>query len=339
MIAAESEIKLFTRDFVSWDIHVIPDSLVGLGRALQAPNGSLFASKNTRYASTGDLYRSIDNGRTWQWLRFDNYVSLYGIDSSGWVYYDQQRTTDNGITWEVFNLPSNINPPITAFGSEGEIVSFIGNGIIVTTSGGVSWDTIRYREAYSPVIKMMRLRDGTIIIQEDSDTLFVTTDLGGHWSTSRPPGQKKSFVMCSDEQGRVFIARKDTSILYFDPITMEYRAIADQPAGTSVIAMIAHNGTFLVYTGKGYFTTTLSEFASVPRRPDMQKPVLAYYDQGFLTLPIEWHGTIEIIDLTGRSMKTINLVEPYSSVFVGDLPGGCFFARSANALARFSVLK
>jgi photosystem II stability/assembly factor-like uncharacterized protein len=260
MINAEKDVRLFTKDFKAWEIQTLPDSLYGLSYTKASPTGALYTTKKVNDTLVKLLWSS-DYGRSWHQLREDRYAALAGVDSNGWIYYGQQRSKDGGLTWEDFGLAANVPGPY-GFGPNGMIVNNIGTSVSISTNGGISWDTVSYSSKPTYIYTLSVLPDGSIVIP-DSDSLYVSTDQGGSWRSTCPPGTRRGFTVSADEKGRVFVARADTSIFQLDLETLQYRKIIDQPTGTSATAMNVYNGTFLIYTGQGYFTTVVEEFADV----------------------------------------------------------------------------
>lgn len=112
------------------------------------------------YSSTGDVYKSTDNGITWTTLNYSNASTItgflaFGFDKSGsnmavtGTYGEMIRSTNNGASWSTMSNRqslANMNGEIYAQNGTGRIIACginldANDDILVSSNGGLNWTT------------------------------------------------------------------------------------------------------------------------------------------------------------------------------------------------------
>ncbi len=151
-------------------------------------NGELLSACNPNGYDKGFVYRSTDNGQSWQ-LVLSASSNIYSIctDSSNYIfagamYGNLYRSTDNGRSWELHTTFSN-SPNIRALVTMSNGVIFAGNdypgGLWKTTNHGENWRQLGFTNV--SVTSLMSDKAFNIWIGTFGNGVFESTDEGVTW--------------------------------------------------------------------------------------------------------------------------------------------------------------
>lgn len=157
-------------------------------------------SGDTIFASTGNfVYRSTDNGNTWQHLRVERWdsVVVFGIvfgitvvDSGHLLAGTSEfifKSTDNGESWRAVNLPERVRAKNFLRFADGTIItpSFYG-GVWKSTDNGNSW--VKRTAGIDTVLAWQS------IVRTPSGTLFICSGhADGGWGVYRSTDNGESW--------------------------------------------------------------------------------------------------------------------------------------------------
>lgn len=287
---------------------------------------------NTIYIGSGDLYRSTDNGISWDTLRENpNGGGINSIYSQNdiYIYYGIwggiYRSTDGGENWtEVLDLYNAEVINAIAENSQGKLfagsISFQGDlspgGIYNSTDGGATWQLtgLNYHFVSSIVIN-------------DEDEIFVGTN--GHWFNgsgriykSTDSGQTWDIVFdnhyilsLSINEYNEIAAASETGIFctYDDGVTWENITPSDTVVNFQKVAFHPENHLYAisyfayadlyrtiepVSVNNNYTVNSPNEITLYPN-PSDNKIFLSYEDEDIQ------YNEIFITDLSGRIMRRI----------------------------------
>jgi photosystem II stability/assembly factor-like uncharacterized protein len=162
---------------------------------------SLASKGNTVFAGTltDGIFRSVDNGNTWSNLHGTNSMSLNKLLAVNNILYvgsgvtGVYKSTNNGNSFVHISAGLPAFSRVNAIGAMGSTVfvgvtSINGNGIFRTANNGTSWQPVN--NGFSTGIFEYQFkvggfaRLGNKLFATINDTIFVTTDLGEHWTIS-----------------------------------------------------------------------------------------------------------------------------------------------------------
>lgn len=149
----------------------------------------------------GGVYRSIDEGITWELVYDDGYQGILSIeiDDNGQIYAGSSNglqpmviSTNNGSSWSSYNAPFGYNGNVTEIECVNEVV-FIsrwesGGGVLFRTSdNGNSWDSLFCCLNPSTDITSIKVDESNNIIistmgfQNNTGGVFKSADNGDTW--------------------------------------------------------------------------------------------------------------------------------------------------------------
>ena len=157
-------------DWSVWD-KVLSTSLVEQFNAFTVDSvGTLYAGSINMMLDGGGIYRSFDDGGTWEWYPEQYAVATMGVDSEGRIFagcFDKiLRSIDNGETWQ--NVQSlSTWPASMLINSDDEI--FLGfndySAVLYSDDNGESWQNISTGiEGASPIYDMAISPDGYVYL-------------------------------------------------------------------------------------------------------------------------------------------------------------------------------
>ena len=185
-------------------------------------NGSIFAG-------CGSVYRSTDNGETWELSKSLSESSAIGINSVGHVFvgysayhgmFDYEhgiiRSTDNGETWDT--LAINYTASSYASNTAGDF--FIGtysNNIYRTTDNGNTWVQITINlsdyNPYDIVVYSLHIDNDGKIYAGINDGLIYSQDNGITWNfVNSGKWYKTVQSIISDSDGSIFASTNGSGI-------------------------------------------------------------------------------------------------------------------------------
>lgn len=175
----------------SWtNIQVGPENIgYSIGQISYDSKGNLFA-----YTTQGVLYRSIDDGDTWQSISSSfapEHITTFSIDSKDRIivgnHADLMVSTDAGNSWDTASSPFNFGfPDHMGVTSNDEIfVSQYDKGITHSIDGGVSWNKLT--NFPFPSVRSIMISRGNIYVIADSMNFGITgvfrsSDNGASWT-------------------------------------------------------------------------------------------------------------------------------------------------------------
>jgi len=152
------------------------------GGAFQAlgvhPNGPLFAG-----GQSAGLFRSIDQGATWSYVGFSDNgpISAVTFDPAGNVFaavrWSVYRSADNGASWQESELPGYV----TALAVNSAGVIYVGTevGLLQSSDRGQSWTPVGGQSVH--VVGVAISNAGDLIIAS-YDKVYRSVDNGVSWS-------------------------------------------------------------------------------------------------------------------------------------------------------------
>ncbi len=139
-------------------------------------NVTSFASLGTYFFAgcvEGGLYRSTNDGASWNQLQSDGPVYSNGTYLFGNSLSSAYRSRDNGSNWQTMNCPE-----ASSYASIGSyIFAIANNGLMRSTDTGNTWAKIS-----PPFIGTMTVM-GSLLFMADTGSVAVTTDSGTKWQT------------------------------------------------------------------------------------------------------------------------------------------------------------
>jgi photosystem II stability/assembly factor-like uncharacterized protein len=191
----------------SWSDTVLPSCDVA-SLAL-AKDGSVFAAGGYRTMLRARLYRSTDDGTSW-----DLILSMRGypfrsvvIDSSGNVLVASDsgmyRSTDNGVSWAIVNSGLDGNKPrCLAVLCNDKVVAGTTNGVYYLPPGSGTWQHLGLTDVFVKCLAVNRT--GDIFAGSDGSGVYVSSDTGRSW-IERNTGLLNGNIMCIGTDSRGYI--------------------------------------------------------------------------------------------------------------------------------------
>ncbi|MCG2760387.1 MAG: T9SS type A sorting domain-containing protein [Candidatus Delongbacteria bacterium] len=162
------------KDWTGWN-KVLSTSLVEQFNAFAVDSmGTVYAGSFNRLLNGGGIYRSFDDGDTWEWYPEQFFVSTMGVDSKGRIFagcYDKIiRSIDNGETWQNM-LDLSSHPGSMLINRDDEI--FVGfdeySAVLRSSDNGETWDNISTGiQGADPICGMAISLDGYIYLATDA---------------------------------------------------------------------------------------------------------------------------------------------------------------------------
>ena len=168
----------------TWEEVALPDS-VGIQDIAFNDSNELFIVTNY-----GPYYSQ--NGDQWEWLGIDDYPGTIYINDNNTIYIgsgDLYRSTDNGNTWDTLREDS-IGGGINSIYTQDDINIYYGTwgGIFRSTDGGENWVKVldlSYGEVINAIVENSqgKLFAGSISFQGDISPggIYSSTDGGASW--------------------------------------------------------------------------------------------------------------------------------------------------------------
>ena len=175
-------------DGLTWEkTNAAYNNFVGNGmRYIYRSGAGLFASS---IAEWGGLYRSTDNGDTWDFasngLKKGNFRGLVFNKETELILYNEDglfKTTNNGQSWDhIFKMSEPSWKPWNVLKGKDQylLVSFW-NEAHLSADGGLSWTKLADFPEPANVTKMNPYNNN-IYIRNSTGKFYVSTDLGASW--------------------------------------------------------------------------------------------------------------------------------------------------------------
>ncbi len=238
----------------------------------QDVNDIAVAADGTMYAANWYLWKSEDNGVSWNLLSSEksfqhvfvtsNNTILGGTNSEG-IF----KSTDGGVNWTEVNhgLSNPTNARVMAFAESADhstiYVSVANQGIYKSTDGGDNWTSIA---TYNDVHSLFVTSTDTLYVGNFSDGIYCTGDHGDSW-ISRKYGGDVSFARAftEDNDGTVWYA-SDLKAGMYRWAGDQWQYVKPEQLKTSVTCFLKRaDGMLLTGTsgqGVGLYDVGLSDF-------------------------------------------------------------------------------
>jgi len=315
-VGTENRVYRSTNFGDSWQYSSDGISSISIQSLAYNINGDIWAG--ARYYS-GGIFRSTDKGLTWEGAGINIIPTSINIDDSGHVFAssfrDLYRTTDNGMTWTILNVPTYrlllITPDQTFY--------LGGAGLYRSFDRGNSW--IKIFNANITVIYIDG--NGNIFAGSDSESggLYRSTDNGANWESIDSGflskriiainGMKNSGIYCAVGYGS-----RSNNYAYYVSYDMGDNWIEINAGISSSGVSLEFDSNGFLYAGtskRGVFrsveiatdvksiSNTPSTYLLLPNYPNPFNPttVISYQipQRGFVTL--------KIFDLLGKEVATL----------------------------------
>ncbi len=171
-----------------------------------AKDGSVFAAGGYRTMLRARLYRSMDDGTSW-----DLVLSMRGypfrsvvVDSSGNVLVASDsglcRSTDNGVSWEIVNSGlDGKKPRCLAVLLNDEVLVGTTNGVYCLPPGGEMWQHLGLTDVF---VKSLAVnRTGDIYAGSDGSGVYVSSDTGKSWTERNSGMLNRNIVWAGVDPG------------------------------------------------------------------------------------------------------------------------------------------
>lgn len=192
-------------------------------------------SKNYLFAASPiGIYRSMDNGENWALINenyYVPYISAFSISKSDEIYIGTfiknpggthaftYRSSNNGDTWEEFQIEGSPNIRVTSFifNNTGNLFAGTAQGIFRSTNKGDDWEQLNNDPTDLNIITMTINSNGDIFA-ESNYNIYITANNGESWT-------KKSnglfhyipvLVLAANSKGYVFAGTENTIFTSID---------------------------------------------------------------------------------------------------------------------------
>lgn len=207
----------------SWDKMAVPSTEIH--SITIAPNNSVFVGTYTDWWHEGGMFRSTDNGGTWQRFELENMVvTATGCNSLGHIFGGSFgrifRSLDNGSTWHV--ITENV-PTIWCIRQSPTGVMYAGaNGAIYnSTDNGATWiQTSWYSNEPQEIKNIIFTPQGTIYASGKG--IYKSTNEGMTW-TVMPAPDMFVFGLAFTKGGDLYCGTQYYGIMRFDPSANVWR--------------------------------------------------------------------------------------------------------------------
>lgn len=304
-------------------------------------NDSLASGVVDYQVYSGKLYaRSAErivywNGSSWSALPnlFEDQLPItYAISKSGRVFAASSTQfyylPDGGASeWRTVSQLFGFLVKQVAVDSAGRVYALVGkDSLLYSTDDGDNWSDLPNGPTNTNVTSLFATKD-TLVVATLTSTdagLYRTADLGAHWLTM--PYTLVNLRGAAAYQGRYF-AYSGTSLLEREAQEAAWTATSQIPSTESIIGLtINSTGRAYLVTGRGLYTRQL---------PSVQVGVHYRVPAGtFSVFPnparrmttIEGAVSVEILDVTGRTVDTIRATELDCSKY----PAGVYQLRNES---------
>jgi len=311
------------------------------------PNGKLILSANN------GLYRSTDDGVTWNHLNADywanlNYVRDWVFSKDGKVFGATGRgiyvSTDDGDTWSGPICPSS--------SAAGGAIAIDSNGTIYaawdtlfeSSDGGESWKPLWAGGVW--IYTILSLSNG-IILLGTATGVYRSIDSGNSWLLTGPGPQSSGpfFTVRSlkiNSAGQIFAATYGGGVYVSKDSGLTWAEVnSGLPTGNIQSIGLSHTGKAYAATrGAGVFVAENATSIRVAEKPVASRYTLFQnYPNPFnpstlisYQLSAASHVTLTIYDALGRKLETLvnerQTAGNHSVIFNGSyLPSGVYFYR------------
>lgn len=143
-------------------------------------------SVGTLYAGGRELYRSTDQGTTWQSIQRYMHVSALAIGPTGallagYAFGPITRSTDGGLTWQTSAGVFGDSVLFIKSEASGRVYAGTSQGTFKSTNGGATFTAANI--PLTPSYDVLEGHDGRIMAATGGG-VYISTDLGSTWSVS-----------------------------------------------------------------------------------------------------------------------------------------------------------
>jgi len=280
-----------------------------------APNDDIFASTSFLPGA-----RSTDCGATWTNI-FNGvccYISSFGFGLDGSVLAvagDLYRSTDNGDSWQMQSDVDNlislaVAPTGSLFGGT------IFGGILRSTNNGLTWDSVGAGVPWRPLSSTLVNSNGDVFLGgRDGGGLFRSTDNGNTWIRLKI-GLTDSSIhsIAQDSMGDLFVVTGSQGVFRSSnngnewieenagiPTTILNDLISDSDGGLYVGGEAGVFRGLISTSTPGGKTTLPTELRLEQNYPNPFNPTTTIR----FVLPRSGFVTIKLYDLLGRELRTL----------------------------------
>lgn len=174
-------------------------------------NDYMFAATDYR-----GLFRSVDNGKSWQYLGFHSHgIKTLDIDESGRIYVVAPYlygSGDNGLNWKKLT-PDSLGWDIEYMSSNDSLVIVkASNGqLYISRNNGATWTKASIFDGFQN-ITFIRLNSSAHFFVATGNALYRSTDNGSNWEELLTNPQIDIFKI--SQQDGLFLYSSSTSKLY-----------------------------------------------------------------------------------------------------------------------------
>jgi photosystem II stability/assembly factor-like uncharacterized protein len=182
-------------------------------------NGEVFVTSNTE-----GVFRSLDNGKTWDQLNSGitnlAFTSL-AIHQNGDIYAGGKKlifkSTNDGLTWSTLNtnFPSTAgNVTAMVVNTRGDIIAGVENaGVFWSTNNGVTWSEKAKGLSATRINALVSTPVGKVFAATNNGVFFLDTTAGANWVPFNFGITATNILsLCRDASGRLYAGTEGSGV-------------------------------------------------------------------------------------------------------------------------------
>lgn len=309
----------------------------------------LYAAWKAADAEPLTLYRSTDEGATWQALTLPTDGALVTWADDGGIRLavaldngSVLRSEDQGLSWSSTRLP--VSASSLAWDREGNLfLGTVGRGVYrLSADGSVASLTAHYPELASATVRHLAWVEGRLFAATPI-LLYATDDLGRSWVRSSPVPEQIS-ALAAISKDRVFVGTEIAGVYESDDAGQTWRMASDGlglAAGQMVrvsALRVDPQAPEVLYAAVDHLLGSTQVHASAAG-------VFVTVDGGTSWLPLagpsfpEAQPTADLVLVPGRPLHVQAVTAAGLQAYVPDVEGALAALQSADAEARVTAAR